>query len=438
MNLTEPILLFFVMCAIMAVASVLFKGKWGMIAPVMFVTSLVIMLVAGQGFQLRVATEGPFAYIDTVMWVMTGAGLVFALYRNGTFEFLFNKIIAAKRGNFVQMLLLVLFIGLPGMITGSALACVATTGLMAGKYLLDKGVEKAKVVELVAVGSLLGMMMPPLSITGMGIYISRSGIYPAAWEGLFLPMLIVTVPALIVYSIMAGKRILAGVEADANADKSGSAICLVPLLVVFVLVLGYNFLYSVLPYYGGYPIIYLIGFVLALFCKNKSFNALTAYVDGITSVAIELALIMGYASLVETITFAGVSGTIQAQLLLSGINNNMTTLVLVAITLAGGFFLGSPFAYALAGLFTTLITNYNSFYPASGFEMPVLGYSIAVSLTLLMCLRGGIVSHVCDKLETGEVKAGGVVKNALIPVIVMLLVAVVYIMASSQTIALMI
>ena len=70
--------------------------------------------------------------------------------------------------------------------------------------------------------------------------------------------------------------------------------------------------------------------------------------------------------------------------------------------------------------------------------MPVLGYCIAVSLTLLMCLRGGIVSHVCDKLETGEVKAGGVVKNALIPVIVMLLVAVVYIMASSQTIALMI
>ena len=157
MNLTEPILLTFIMCAITAVACVLFKGKWGKVAPTMFVTSLVMMLVAGQGFQLRVATEGPFVYLDNIMWVLTGAGFVFALYLNGTFDYLFNKIIAAKRGDFVQMLLLVLFIGLPGMITGSALACVATTGLMVGKYLLDKGVEKAKVVELVAVGSLLGM-----------------------------------------------------------------------------------------------------------------------------------------------------------------------------------------------------------------------------------------------------------------------------------------
>lgn len=426
------------MCAIMAVACVLFKGKWGMTAPIFFVTSLVIMLVAGQGFQLRVATEGPFVYLDNIMWVLTGAGFVFALYHNGTFDYLFNKIIAAKRGNFVQMLLLVLFIALPGMITGSALACVASTGLMAGKYLLDKGMDKAKVVELVAVSSLLGMMMPPLSIPGIGIYVSRSGIYPASWEGLFLPMLVVTVPALIVYCAMAGKRILEGVEADTAADKSGSAICLLPLVVVFVLVLAYNFLYQVLPYYGGYPIIYIIGFVLALVCKVKGFNPLTAYTAGITAVAVELAIIMGYASLVETTNFAGMTGTIQAQLLLSGINNNYTTLVLSALVLVAAWFLGAPFAFTLAGLFTTLITNYNSFYPLSGFEMPILGFSIVISLTLLASVRGGIVSHVCQSLETGDVKACGVVKNALVPMIVMLVVAVIFIMAPDQTIALMI
>jgi len=210
------------------------------------------------------------------------------------------------------------------------------------------------------------------------------------------------------------------------------------LTVVALLVLGYNFLYQVLPYYGGYPVIYIIGFVLALVCKVKGFNPLTAYTAGITATAIELALIMGYASLVETTTFAGMTGTIQAQLLLSNLNNNMTTLVLCAVVLVAAYFLGTPFAFTLAGLFTTLITNYNSFYPASGFEMPILGFSIVISLTFLMTLRGGIVSHVCDTLQTGEVKAGGVVKNALVPVLVMLVVAVAYIMASSQTIALMI
>lgn len=42
------------------------------------------------------------------------------------------------------MFILILFIGLPGMITGTALASVATTGLMAGRYLLDKGWRRAK------------------------------------------------------------------------------------------------------------------------------------------------------------------------------------------------------------------------------------------------------------------------------------------------------
>ena len=147
---------------------------------------------------------------------------------------------------------------------------------------------------------------------------------------------------------------------------------------------------------------------------------------------------MGYASLVETVTFAGVSGTIQAQLLLSNLSNNYTTLVMVAIVLVTAYFLGAPFAFGLAGLFTTLITNYNSFYPASGFEMPILGFSIAISLTFLMTLRGGIVSHVCETLGTGEIKAKGVAKNALIPMIVMLVIAAVFIMAPDQTIALMI
>lgn len=434
MNLTEVYLLLFVMAAVIAVAGVLFKGKWGMVAPFMFVTSLVMMLISGQGFQLRVATEGAFAYVDTTMWVLTGAGLVFALYRNGSFDFLFNKIIAAKRSNFVQLLLLVLFIGLPGMITGSALACVATTGLMAGKYLLDKGVEKVKVVELVSVASLLGMLMPPLCIPGMAIFIARQGIYPASWEGLFLPMLLVSLYAMVVYCIVSGDRILAGVEADANADKSGSAVCLVPLLVVFVLVLGYNFLYSVIPYYGGYPIIYLIGFVLALVCKGKSFNALAAYTDGITAVAIELALIMGYASLVETVTFTGISGTISAQLLIWEANDIVTTLLLIAVAVLGGFIFGAPFAYAVAGFATYQITNFNYV----GFEMPILALSIGVAVTLLLTVRGGIVDHVIETLGVTDVKGSEVVKRSLIPVLMALMVAAIFVIAKTQSKILMI
>ena len=69
--------------------------------------------------------------------------------------------VGKKRSPAAQMFILILFIGLPGMITGTALASVATTGLMAGRYLLDKGMEKSKVVEVVTVGALMGMLLPP-------------------------------------------------------------------------------------------------------------------------------------------------------------------------------------------------------------------------------------------------------------------------------------
>lgn len=39
-------------------------------------------------------------------------------------------------------------------------------------------------------------------------------------------------------------------EADGNVEKTGSAVCLIPLAVVAVLVLCYNFLYFLIPYYG--------------------------------------------------------------------------------------------------------------------------------------------------------------------------------------------
>ena len=56
MNLTEAYLLLAVMLAVVAVVSVLFKGKSGLIAPLIFVAGLITALVAGLGFRLREVT----------------------------------------------------------------------------------------------------------------------------------------------------------------------------------------------------------------------------------------------------------------------------------------------------------------------------------------------------------------------------------------------
>lgn len=121
MNLTEAYLLLAVMLAVVAVVSVLFKGKSGLIAPLIFVAGLITALVAGLGFRLREVTEGPFVFVDTLMWVLCGAAFSYLLYVNGTFQFLFAKVVGKKRSPATQMFILILFIGLPGMITGTAL-----------------------------------------------------------------------------------------------------------------------------------------------------------------------------------------------------------------------------------------------------------------------------------------------------------------------------
>ena len=111
MNLTEAYLLLAVMLAVVAVVSVLFKGKSGLIAPLIFVAGLITALVAGLGFRLREVTVGPFVFVDTLMWVLCGAAFSYLLYVNGTFQFLFAKVVGKKRSPAAQMFILILFIG---------------------------------------------------------------------------------------------------------------------------------------------------------------------------------------------------------------------------------------------------------------------------------------------------------------------------------------
>ena len=108
MNLTEAYLLLAVMLAVVAVVSVLFKGKSGLIAPLIFVAGLITALVAGLGFRLREVTEGPFVFVDTLMWVLCGAAFSYLLYVNGTFQFLFAKVVGKKRSPAAQMFILIL------------------------------------------------------------------------------------------------------------------------------------------------------------------------------------------------------------------------------------------------------------------------------------------------------------------------------------------
>ena len=430
MNLTETYLLLFVMLAIVAVVSVLFKGKNGLISPMIFVAGLITALVAGMGFRLREVTEGPFVYVDNLMWVLCGAIFVYALYLNGTFQFLFDKWRGAKLGPVARLFVLILFLGLPGMLTGTALASVATTGLIVGRYLLDKGIEKTKVVEVVTMGSLFGMLLPPLCVPAMAFAIARQGLYPASFEGFFLPILVLTLPALIVYCALSGRRLLEGADAEEQVEKKGGAVCLIPLLVVAVLVICHNFLYFVMPFLG-YPVIYVIGFVLALIFKCQGVNALTTASEGIRTVAIELAMILAFASAIEVFNTVGVNGTLAAQIKIAGVNSTLMSLVFALLLLVGGAVLGTPFAYTLGAVAVYQVSNANY---TTGSELLMMALGVTVALTMLLSLRGGIADSVCQQLGVAGVTGPGIAKRNVITVLLLLVAVVVFLCASGLSV----
>ena len=280
---------------------------------------------------------------------------------------------------------------------------------------LDKGMEKSKVVEVVTVGALMGMLLPPLCVPAMAPTIARQGLYPGAFEGYFLPILILALPALIVYCALAGRRVLGEWEADGNVEKTGSAVCLIPLAVVAVLVLCYNFLYFLIPYYGGYPVIYLIGFVLALIFKCKGANPLIAAADGIRTVAVELALILAYASVVETFNLVGVNGAVIA-------------LVLGLLVLAGGLLLGTPFAYVVGALATYLVSNSNY----GSYELSMMAVGAAIAMSMFLALRGSLAETVGETLGVTGVTGTEVVKRNIIFTLVLTAAIVVFLVAGSS------
>lgn len=425
MNLTEAYLLLFVLLAIVAVVSVFFKSRMTWVTPTIFAACAVVTLVAGMGVRYREIVEGPFAFLDSIMWVLCGAMFSFLLYKNGTFQYILNKITAKKRGSVLQLLFIVLFIAIPGMITGTAAVSVATTGLMAGKHLIEKGVEKAKVIELVAVSALFGVVMPPLCLPAMATviaYVQRG--YPGSFEGHFLSCLLVALPALIIYCVMSGDRIVGKVEADASEKTSSSAVCLVPLIVVAVLVFCHNFLYFVVPFMG-YPVIYTIGFILAVFLKASPANPLESAAAGIRAAAPELALLCAFGAAMETLTLTGVNGTVSAHMAILDVNVMLQALLCAAFVLIGGVLLGPCFAFVLAAFTNYIITE--ALYGNS--EMSLLAMGVVLSLAMFAAMRGGIVGMASEALEVSGVTGKSVLKNTWVPVVLMLVVAVIYIVA---------
>ena len=97
---------------------------------------------------------------------------------------------------------------LPAMLTGSAPASVLSTGVLVLPILLEIGVSKDDAAAIIALGSLFGMVAPPVNVPAMLI---GTGVY-MPYEGFAIPLLFLTLPLAIFSVLYIGRRSVSKVD----------------------------------------------------------------------------------------------------------------------------------------------------------------------------------------------------------------------------------
>lgn len=426
--MTEVLIILAVTLAIMIAASLFFKNDEARVAPAFVIAAVAATLIAGMGIRVREMVEGPFTYLDTIMAVLTAVLYVTILYDNGTFQYIFSKILGKKHSALVNSYLMLLLVALPGMLTGTATASVITTGALVGVCLVKKGVSKAKAVEFIAVGSVLGMLLPPLNLPTMLVSTSRGGSFPGTFVGYALLLLVLGVPAFLIYGFLASKRIFGAVSNTALTEQptAGKPLCLIPLLTVIVLLIANDFLTGIVPFLG-YPLIYTIGFVLAALLPAQKTNAFTSACKGVSSIAPVLAAAVAAGMMLEIFTLTGVSGTLTLGLI--NMNGPLLVLVMVLVTMLCGLFFGTPLAMTVSVLFAYIVGTV--FYTTVAQEaVPLAALSVGLVLATLLPLRGGVIQKATDAIGCEAVDLKQVLTGAVVPVAVVLVLGTVFGFAS--------
>ena len=168
-------------------------------------------LAGGQGFALRHLVEGAFGFFDIILIIAAAMIFMKVLQESGILDSLVAALLRAFYRNKILLLLAVmLLVMFPGMITGSSLAAVLSTGPLVAPVLMKLGLSRLKTAAFVAMGAILGMIAPPVNILVM---IMGGGV-DMPYAGLTLPLLIIVVPLAVVIALGLGLKDLKTVSAD--------------------------------------------------------------------------------------------------------------------------------------------------------------------------------------------------------------------------------
>ena len=383
--------------------------KWSVFF--LFLASVAGSLAAGMGIRFREIVEGPFGFLDSMLCVCAASVLVAVLERSGAFGYLADRVFSI-RSRTLRAFGVLFLIALPSMLTGFAGSSLLTTGRLFRERV--QGADPKKVHLTVCVGAFIGVILPPNCIPAMIAANGAGSVLPTPYAGFFLPLLVIGLPAFIVYALMR-RDILASVEVQ---EKSGSGSALVSLIVLAVAGIAVLF-DGVLPnvlYLGGNTLVFFVSSIIVIaVCKGfGGFKAVFDTVsDGLMKAVVPMAVVFSLGSFIEVSSMTGVRGLYSMWILPYNVVPVM--LVLMAAALVIGYFFSTPVP---AFLITYAV------FPIGWLAntVPVAGLGAALAVVALITRNGGIVN--CR--ENG-LRSSDVLREVWLPVVLVLAVGTAFV-----------
>ncbi|MCM1043193.1 MAG: TRAP transporter large permease subunit [Corallococcus sp.] len=167
------------------------------------VGAILAVIFSGAPFDLRYFIEGTFGYFDTILIITTAMIFMGACQVSGALEYISALLVKAFR-KFPTILLIafMIIIMFPAMVTGSSLASAISAGALIAPIMIKWGIPKAKAGAIVAMGSILGMVAPPINVPAMVI----CEVVDIPFVNFGLPLLILALPLAIVTVLLLGRK----------------------------------------------------------------------------------------------------------------------------------------------------------------------------------------------------------------------------------------
>lgn len=414
------LLYFIAMIVVFVLCLLFFKVPAGIS---LMISAIVGSLIAGYGIPIRHLVEGSFGYLDTILTIAAAMVFMVTLEKSGALDassvFIVEKLHKYPTLLLISFMFIIMF---PGMITGSTIASVVSSGCLVAPIMIGMGIPKNKTAAIIGLGSIFGMLAPPINIPVMVI----CDVVDMPYIGFTLPLILLTFPLAIFTVLFLGRKHVKTIDVEQlkshmnfKIKEEVNALVYLPILVLVILIVLQNALARYMVQLG-LPLTFMICSLLALFC-GKKFNFIQASKDGLNKSLGAMALLMGVGMFIQIITLNGVRGffvinaiSLPKELLF--LSMGITVPIFGGISAFGSAsILGGPFVMALGTLNPIIVAS---------------GLSLLTGIGEFLPPTAMAATFACEVVDKESYKSA--LKPAIIPLLTMLVYAMLFIIVVAR------